>query len=65
MFSDNGTEKGTVEKRHMKVIRAQNNNNNNDNNNGTLEEDTQGERLLQQHEFNGNGDVKNKQTNKQ
>ena len=57
--SDNGTERGTVERRHMKVIWAQNNNNNN----GTLEEDTRGERLLQQHEFNGNGDVKNKQTN--
>lgn len=45
--SDNGTEKGTVERRHMKVMWAQNNNNNNDNNNGTLEEDTRGERLLQ------------------
>ena len=46
--SDNGTGKGTVERRHMKHIWAQNNNNNNnDNNNGTLEEDTRGERLLQ------------------
>ena len=44
--SDNGTEKGTVERRHMKVMWAQNNNNN-DNKNGTLEEDTRRERLLQ------------------
>ena len=45
MFSDNGTEKGKVERRQMKVIWAQNNNN--ESNNGTLQEDTRGERLLQ------------------
>ena len=67
MFSDNGTEKGTVKKRQMKVIWAQNNNN--ESNDGTLQEDTRrGEAtttmgtLKKNHEIKGNGVVKNKQT---